>query len=50
MASAAPGRFRLYRLYDFAQNRDAPPKLFTLAPPLEGAVTLQPETWRVGFG
>lgn len=50
VASAAPELFRLYRLYDFTQTRDAPPKLFTLAPPLEGAVTLEPETWRAGFG
>lgn len=50
VAEAEPERFRLFRLYDFAAAPGAAPKLFTLAPPLDRAVTLEPETWRAGFG
>lgn len=35
-------RWRLYRLYDLA----AAPRMFSLMPPLETAVTLEAETWR----
>ena len=40
-----PDAWRLYRLHDLA----AAPALFQLKPPLEAAVTLTAETWRVGF-
>lgn len=40
-----PDRFRLYRLYDVAND----PKLFALKPPLGQAVHLSTETWRAGF-
>ncbi|QLQ14383.1 MAG: DUF3883 domain-containing protein [Brevundimonas sp.] len=40
-----PDRYRLYRLYDAAND----PKLFALKPPLEEAVHLSTETWRAGF-
>ena len=35
-------RWRLYRLYGLATS----PRMFSLAPPLEKAVTLEAETWR----
>ncbi|HEY0052097.1 MAG TPA: DUF3883 domain-containing protein [Caulobacteraceae bacterium] len=46
VSTERPEAFRLYRLYDFA----AEPRLFKLKPPLEASVTLEPETWRAGFG
>lgn len=41
-----PDAWRLHRLYDLAVE----PKLFRLKPPLEVAVTLEPETWRATVG
>lgn len=57
VAEAEPERFRLFRLYSVIPRLDrgiaavpgAAPKLFTLAPPLDRAVTLEPETWRAGW-
>lgn len=46
LAHERPEHFRLYRLYDFSQT----PRLFKLKPPLEEAVTLEPETWRARVG
>lgn len=46
LSTERPDAFRLYRLYDFTRT----PRLFQLTPPLEQAVTLEPETWRAGFG
>jgi hypothetical protein len=37
--------FRIARVYDFQRG----PRMFELAPPLEGQVVLETETWRVGF-
>ncbi|KQW82529.1 DUF3883 domain-containing protein [Brevundimonas sp. Root1279] len=41
-----PDHWRLHRLYDLSVE----PKLFRLKPPLEVAVTLEPETWRATVG
>ena len=41
-----PDHWRLHRLYDLAGK----PRLFRLKPPLESAVTLEPETWRASVG
>lgn len=41
-----PDHWRLHRLYDLAGE----PRLFRLRPPLEIAVTLEPETWRATPG
>lgn len=41
-----PDHWRLHRLYDLASE----PRLFRLRPPLEIAVTLEPETWRATPG
>ena len=46
LAHERPDHFRLYRLYEVAQA----PRLFTLKPPLEEAVTLEAETWRARVG
>ena len=46
LSTERPDAFRLYRLYDFTRT----PRLFQLTPPLEQAVTLEPETWRAGWG
>jgi hypothetical protein len=37
--------WRIYRVHLFARG----PRIFTLAPPLENAIKLTPETWRASF-
>ena len=44
-AEEMPVEWRLYRVHLFAKD----PRVFTIAPPLENAVNLQPETWRASF-
>lgn len=46
LAHERPEHFRLYRLYEVARA----PRLFKLRPPLEEALTLEPETWRARVG
>jgi hypothetical protein len=45
VAKERPDAFRLYRLYDFSQR----PKLFTLTPPLETLLQLEPMTFRASL-
>ena len=45
VAKERPDTFRLYRLYDFSQR----PKLFTLTPPLEAILQLEPLTFRASL-
>ncbi len=45
VAAEHPLDWRIYRVHLFAQS----PRVFTIAPPLEGAVNLRPETWRASF-
>lgn len=45
IATELPGVWRIYRVHLFATT----PRIFTIAPPLENAVHLFPETWRVSF-
>jgi hypothetical protein len=45
VAKERPDAFRLYRLYDFAKT----PRLFTLQPPLEQLLTLEPLTFRASL-
>lgn len=45
VAEAMPAEWRIYRVHLFATD----PRVFTLAPPLENAVNLRPETWRASF-
>ncbi len=40
-----PAEWRLYRVFEFA----AAPRIFTLAPPLDRAVSLTPATWSASF-
>lgn len=40
-----PGEWRLYRVHQFAKC----PRIFTLSPPLDRVVTLNPEIWRARF-
>lgn len=42
LSQERPDHFRLYRLYEIAKA----PRMFRLKPPIEQAVTLEPETWR----
>jgi hypothetical protein len=44
-AEQTPAEWRIYRVHLFAKD----PRVFTIAPPLENAVKLRPETWRVSF-
>ena len=46
MAAERPADWRIYRVHLFATE----PRIFTIAPPLEKAVNLRPETWRASFG
>ncbi len=46
MAAERPMEWRIYRVHRFATE----PRIFTIAPPLEKAVNLRPETWRASFG
>ena len=45
LATERPGDWRIYRVHLFAKG----PRIFTIAPPLEKAVNLQPDTWRASF-
>jgi len=45
VAKERPDTFRLYRLYDFSKG----PRLFTLTPPLEAVLTLEPLTFRASL-
>jgi hypothetical protein len=45
VATERPTDWRIYRVHCFAKN----PRIFTIAPPLECAVHLRPETWRASF-
>lgn len=45
MAAERPAEWRIYRVHLFSQS----PRVFTIAPPLENAVNLSPETWRAFF-
>ena len=45
VATEHPDSFRLYRLYEFSKE----PKLFTLAPPLEDHLQLEPITYRASL-
>lgn len=45
VAKERPDAFRLYRLYEFAQH----PRLFTLKPPLETLLQLEPLTFRASL-
>lgn len=40
-----PADWRIYRVHLFAKE----PRIFTIAPPLEAAVSLAPEIWRASF-
>lgn len=42
LSQERPDHFRLYRLYEITKT----PRMFKLRPPIEQAVTLEPETWR----
>ena len=45
LAAERPSDWRIYRVHLFARE----PRIFTIAPPLERAVKLSPETWRASF-
>lgn len=45
LATERPRDWRIYRVHLFAES----PRIFTIAPPLEKAVNLQPDTWRASF-
>jgi hypothetical protein len=45
LAAERPADWRIYRVHLFAKE----PRIFTIAPPLEEAVNLRPETWRASF-
>jgi len=45
VAAERPEDWRIYRVHLFAQG----PRVFTIAPPLESAENLSPETWRASF-
>jgi hypothetical protein len=45
LAMERPADWRIYRVHLFAKE----PRIFTIAPPLEKAVNLRPETWRASF-
>jgi hypothetical protein len=45
MAIERPADWRIYRVHLFAKDA----RIFTVAPPLENAVNLRPETWRASF-
>jgi len=46
MAAELPADWRIYRVHLFVTE----PRIFTIAPPLEKALNLRPETWRASFG
>ena len=39
------GRWRIYRVHLFATS----PRIFTVAPPLDGVLQVRPELWRASF-
>jgi hypothetical protein len=45
MAEERPANWMIYRVHLFAKT----PRIFTIAPPLEKAIKLAPETWRASF-
>jgi hypothetical protein len=45
LATERPADWRIYRVHLFASE----PRIFTIAPPLENAVNLTPDTWRASF-
>jgi Domain of unknown function (DUF3883) len=45
LAMERPSSWRIYRVHLFATKR----RIFTIAPPLENAVNLRPDTWRASF-
>jgi hypothetical protein len=45
LAMERPGDWCIYRVHMFAKE----PRIFTIAPPLENALSLSPETWRASF-
>lgn len=45
VAIERPSEWRIYRVHLFSTE----PRIFTIAPPLELAVNLRPETWRASF-
>lgn len=45
LAAERPEQWRIYRVHLFAKNA----RIFTIAPPLEAAVRLRPETFRASF-
>ena len=45
LAMERPTDWLIYRVHLFARI----PRIFTISPPLEGAVNLRPETWRASF-
>jgi hypothetical protein len=44
-AAERPEHWRIYRVHPFARS----PRVFTIAPPLETSIHLQPQTWRASF-
>jgi hypothetical protein len=45
LATERPRDWRIYRVHLFATE----PRIFRIAPPLENALNLRPETWRASF-
>jgi hypothetical protein len=45
VAESMPTEWCIYRVHLFARD----PRVFTIAPPLENAINLRPETWRASF-
>jgi len=45
VATERPDEWRIYRVHLFSTE----PRIFTIAPPLEKAINLSPETWRASF-
>ena len=45
LATERPMDWRIYRVHLFAQQA----RIFTITPPLEGAINLRPEIWRASF-
>jgi hypothetical protein len=45
VAAERPADWRIYRVHLFSKE----PHIFTIAPPLEQALNLRPETWRASF-
>ena len=45
VARERPADWCIYRVHQFANE----PRIFTIAPPLQGAVNLSPELWRASF-